>query len=522
MVDDVKMYLRMTFAKSVLSNGVFNPFKNLDGKLKLRYFGQRLMITLVSFSTSRYRKLEELSSFLQKFLIFNSLKMEQKKMMISEIHSHAAGIDAGSRSHFVAVGQEKEDVREFGVYDRDLRDCALWLQSCGIETVAMESTGSYWQNLYDVLIESGFEVLLVNGAHTKHMKGRKTDVQDCQWIQYLHSVGLLTGSFLPDIDTEELRTLYRHRDFLRKQAAKYINKMQKCLRLMNFRLDIVLNDITGVSGQAIIRAIISGETDPVILAGLANSRVRKSKEEIARALSYNGRKDYMYELADCFGIYHSYIEKIDTCDREIAKLMHHQIVKLGKPQTDPPPLDKPKKRSKNSPGIPLEKLSWQRNDGVNLMSIKGVSHSTVLAIDSEVGLSIGKFPTAKQWTSWLRLSPNNRKSGGKTLSSHVPKGSNRVATALRLAAESVGKQKDAPLYPFFQRILLRKGRCAAIIATARKLAVIIWNMLCKKEAYKPYDTAKIESQIRDRQIKKINKLLHTFDIKMSEINFALC
>jgi len=212
-----------------------------------------------------------------------------------------------------------------------------------------------------------------------------------------------------------------------------------------------------VSGQAIIKAIISGETDPVVLSGLANSRVKKPREEIARALSYNGRKDYLYELADCFGIYHYYLEKIDACDREIAELMHRQIVKLGKPQTEPPPLNKPKQKRRNTPKIPLEKLSWQRNDEVNLMEIKGVSHSTVLAIDSEVGLSIKKFPTAKQWTSWLRLSPNNRKSGGKILSSHVPKGSNRVATALRLAAESVGKQKKAPLYPFFQRILHRKG-----------------------------------------------------------------
>jgi hypothetical protein len=385
----------------------------------------------------------------------------------------------------------------------------------------MESTGNYWQNLYDVLIESGFEVLLVSGAHTKHMKGRKTDVQDCQWIQYLHSVGLLTGSFLPDFDTEELRTIYRHRDFLRKQAAKYINKMQKCLRLMNFRLDIVLNDITGMSGQAIIKAIISGETNSAILSDLAHSRVRKSKEEIAKALSYNGRKDYLYELTDCFEIYHSYLQKIDACDKKIAELMHSQIVKLDKPQTDPPPLDKPKMKSKNTPKIPIEKLSWQRNNEVNLMEIKGVSYAKVLAIDCEVGLSINKFPTAKQWTSWLRLSPNNRKSGGKILSSHVPKGSNRVATALRHAAESVGKQKDAHLYPFFQRILHRKGRCAAIVATARKLAVIIWNMLTKKQVYTPYDTAKIESQMRDKQIKKINKLLNVFNIKMSEIDFVI-
>jgi transposase len=372
----------------------------------------------------------------------------QKKVSMPVIHEHAAGIDIGSRSHFAAVGQDLEDVREFGVYDQDLRQCAVWLKSHGIETVAMESTGSYWQNLYDVLIASGFEVLLVSGAQTKNRN--KTDVKDCRWIQFLHSVGLLTGSFLPDIATEELRTLYRHRAFLLKQASKYICKMQKSLRLMNFRLDVVLSDITGLSGQAIIKAIIAGETDPEVLAAKANYRVKKSREEIARALSYNGRVDYMYELADSFDIYQSYVKKIEACDRKIEELMRIHIDQTGKPQTSPPPLEKPKRLRKNSPKIPLEQLSWQWNNEVNLMSIKGVSHTTVLTVNSEVGLSIDKFPTAKAFTSWLRLSPNNRISGGKTISSHVRKGSNRLASALRLAAESIGKQKDAPLYPFFQ------------------------------------------------------------------------
>ena len=441
----------------------------------------------------------------------------QKKVSMPVIHEHAAGIDIGSRSHFAAVGQDLEDVREFGVYDQDLRQCAVWLKSHGIETVAMESTGSYWQNLYDVLIASGFEVLLVSGAQTKNRN--KTDVKDCRWIQFLHSVGLLTGSFLPDIATEELRTLYRHRAFLLKQASKYICKMQKSLRLMNFRLDVVLSDITGLSGQAIIKAIIAGETDPEVLAAKANYRVKKSREEIARALSYNGRVDYMYELADSFDIYQSYVKKMEACDRKIEELMRIHIDQTGKPQTSPPPLEKPKRLRKNSPKIPLEQLSWQWNNEVNLMSIKGVSHTTVLTVNSEVGLSIDKFPTAKAFTSWLRLSPNNRISGGKTISSHVRKGSNRLASALRLAAESIGKQKDAPLYPFFQRILYRQGRCAAIIATARKLAVIIWNMLTKKETYKPYDTTKIESQIRDKQIRKINKLMQLFKVNASEIKF---
>jgi len=446
-------------------------------------------------------------------------KSKSKKFVtIPVIHEHAAGIDVGSRSHYAAVGQQNEDVRQFGVYDCDLRECALWLKSHEVETVAMESTGSYWQNLYDVLIEFGFEVLLVNGNQTKHRD--KTDVKDCRNIQFLHSVGLLSSSFLPDMETEELRTLHRHRSFLLKQAAKYICKMQKCLRLMNFRLDIVLSDITGLSGQSIIKAIISGETDAHALAAKTNYRVKKSKEEIARALSYNGRTDYMYELADSFDIYQSYVKKMEACDKKIEELMRNHIEKLNKPKTEPPVSNVRRKLGKNAPNIPLRTLSWQWNGEVDLMAIKGVSHSTILAINSEVGLSIDKFPTAKAFTSWLRLSPNNRITGGKIISSRVRKGSNRLASALRQSAENIGKQKDAPLFPFFQRILYRHGRCAAIIATARKLAVIIWNMLSKKQVYHPYDTTKIESQIRIKQIKKINKLVQIFNVNTSEIKFA--
>jgi hypothetical protein len=289
---------------------------------------------------------------------------------------------------------------------------------------------------------------------------------------------------------------------------------------MNFRLDVVLSDITGESGQAIIKAIISGESNPQVLASLADYRVKASKDEIARSLSYNGRSDYMFELAESFDIYQYYVKKVEACDKKIEETMRSQIIKLGKPQTTPPPLDHKKKQNKNSPKIPLHTLSWQWNNEVDMMTIKGVSHSTILTIISEAGLSIHKFPTAKNFAAWMRLSPNTRITGGKVISSHVRKGSNRLATAFRLAADSIGKQKDAPLYPFFQRILHRYGRGAAIIATARKLAVIIWNMLTKNEPYKPYDTAKIESQMREKQIKKINKLMQVFDVKASEVKFA--
>ncbi len=221
--------------------------------------------------------------------------MEQEEKISMEIvNPKAAGIDVGSRSHWVAVGQQESDIREFGVFNQDLFEMAEWLHQNHIKTIAMESTGTYWQNLYAVLISKGFHVILCNGKFTKNIKGKKTDVKDCQWIQKLHSLGLLSSSFLPDEKTEQLRTYCRHRANLLHNAASTSRKMQKYLRLLNLRLDVVVNDICGLTGLLIIRAICNGETNPQKLAALRHSNCRKSEEEIARALQSNGRKDYLF------------------------------------------------------------------------------------------------------------------------------------------------------------------------------------------------------------------------------------
>ena len=247
------------------------------------------------------------------------------KISMEIVNPRAAGIDIGSRSHWVAIGQGLNDFKEFGVYNEDLFAIAQWLKESGIKTVAMESTGTYWQSLYAVLIAEGFQVILCNGKFTKNIKGKKTDIQDCQWIQKLHSIGLLSGSFLPDEATEQLRTLCRHRANLLDSAAAASKKMQKYLRLLNLRLDVVVNDICGLTGMAIIKAICNGEKNPERLADLRHHNCKKSKEEIAKALHSNGRQDYIFALKQELEMYEMFQAKIAQCDIEIEKMLNETI-----------------------------------------------------------------------------------------------------------------------------------------------------------------------------------------------------
>jgi len=248
--------------------------------------------------------------------------MEKKNVKMEVINPNAAGIDIGSRSHFVSVGQGTDDVREFGVYNKDLKAIADWLKANEIETVAMESTGTYWQSLFAVLQAEGFQVILCNGKFTKNIKGKKSDVQDCQWIQKLHTMGLLSGSFLPDEATEQLRTYCRHRSNLLEQAADTTRKMQKYLRLLNLRLDVVVNDICGLTGMKIIDAICKGEINPEKLASFRNGNCKKSEEEIAKALQTNGRNDYLFALKHEYQMYLNLQSKITECDAEIEKMLN--------------------------------------------------------------------------------------------------------------------------------------------------------------------------------------------------------
>ena len=435
------------------------------------------------------------------------------------VNPFAAGIDVGGKIHYVAVGQSRENVRQFGVFTGDLHECAKWLISEGITTVAMESTGDYWRALFIILQDYGLEVILVNGKYTKNVKGKKTDVLDCQWIQKLHSLGLLESSFLPDSFTESVRQVSRHRKNLVENAADYINKMQKALRQMNLRLDNVLRDVTGESGQAIIKAILKGEHDPKKLADLANYKVHASKDEIAKALTGDWRKEYILELKHSFELFHIFRDKISECDNEIEKLLKKEIefkYQSGNKKKQYKPTNR-KKVNKNDPKIELEKFCYQLSGGIDLIQVPAIGRNTLLSLISEVGFDLSKFPTSKQFASWLGLAPNNKVSGGKVISSHTPKRKNRLSEALQRAANVIGNMKDNPLSEFFRRVSFKKGRMSAITATARKLAVIIWNMLTKKENYKPIENDKYKEKIRTQRIKNIKKQLTSLNISQDEL-----
>lgn len=253
--------------------------------------------------------------------------MNNKQISLEVVNSNAAGIDIGSRSHWVAVGQNAEDVKEFGVYSQDQLDMCDWLRSKGVSSIAMESTGTYWQNLFSTLVGQGFDVILVNGRQTKNIKGKKTDIKDCQWIQKLHSLGLLSASFLPDSDTDTVRTYSRHRQNLLKQSASCIRRMQKYLRLMNMRLEVVVRDIVGLTGSSIIEAFLNGEHKGENLAKLRHYNCRKSEEEIAKALQFNGRKDYLFALQQEWTSYKHLQNQINETDARIDELLKGLIEK---------------------------------------------------------------------------------------------------------------------------------------------------------------------------------------------------
>jgi len=449
--------------------------------------------------------------------------MERKmKLGMDVVNFNAAGIDVGSRSHYVAIGQELGDVKEFGVYAEDLTALCQWLMESDVTTVAMESTGDYWQNLYVELISFGFEVVLANGKFTKNAKGKKTDVKDCRWIQKLHTLGLLSGSFLPDLTTEQLRTFCRQRGNWIDLSASATHKMQKYLKLLNFRLDVVVKDVCGLTGLKIIEDICKGNLDPQSLAEHRHYNCRRPKEEIARALHGNNRSDYLFGLQQELETYKFFQKKIADCDKKIEHIIKQEL-KQHPERRKMKTTEKPHKRiNKNAPQIKdLNQMAFRYFDGVDLFAIEGLSHSTILTIMSEIGPEgFYKFGTSKHFTSWLRLAPNNKISGGKILSNRVPKGSNRLKIALRQAANSIGNLKGTHLSDFFRRVAYRKGRHSAVSATARKLAVIIWNMVTKKIEYQPPQQYLFLDQKRKLGlVNRIKKQIDRFELKPEDLGF---
>ncbi|AEA45672.1 hypothetical protein Fluta_3775 [Fluviicola taffensis DSM 16823] len=457
------------------------------------------------------------------FIHFKNSVMEEKKISLEVVNPNAAGIDIGSRSHWVAVGQNAEDVKEFGVYSQDQMDLCEWLKAKNVNSIALESTGTYWQNLFSTLVGQGFDVILVNGRQTKNIKGKKTDIKDCQWIQKLHSLGLLSASFLPDSDTDTVRTYSRHRLNLLNRSASCVKRIQKYLRLMNMRLEVVVRDIVGLTGTSIIEAFVNGEYNGTELAKLRHGNCRKSEDEIARALQYNNRQDYLFALKQEWETY-KYIQKqIQQTDLEINDLLKHIVDKNDNKKQHY--IEKKSTSEKIKNGLTdtdLNLLAYQYFEGIDLMAIEGINEGLIIAIISEIGLEgIRKFPSSKQFTAWLRLAPNNKISGGKVLSHHIPKGSSRLKIAFRNTANAIGNLKEGWLVDFFKRINYKKGRATAVTALARKLAVIVWNMLVKGQAYNPpTEYLFLDEKRKLKLVARVKKQINKFELTREELGFV--
>lgn len=414
---------------------------------------------------------------------------------LQHINVSAAGIDVGGRSHFVAVpeGSCEQGVREFTSFTDDLHRMADWLLECGVTTVAMESTGIYWIPVFEILESRGLEVRLVNARHVKNVPGRKSDVLDCQWLQQLHSYGLLAGAFRPEEQVCALRAYVRQRMNLVRYASSHIQHMQKALSQMNLQLANVVADISGVTGMRIIRAIVGGERDPMALAHLRDPRCKSPASTIARSLHGHYRPEHLFSLKQAVELYEFYQTQIAECDREILAQL------AGFDASDD---------SGNGPPTSVDE-ALQRMSGVDLTDIDGIDTTSALKIIAEVGTDMSRWKSAKHFASWLGLCPGTKISGGKRLSAKSKPVANRAAAALRMSAVSLLRSKSA-LGAYLRRQRSRLGAPKAITATAHKMARLVYSMLKHGSAYVDLGQSYYEERYRDRTIKSLKRKAQSF------------
>jgi transposase len=411
---------------------------------------------------------------------------------------HAAGIDVHSDLHVVCVGPGA--VREFGAYTADLRDIVAYLRDHGVTTVAMESTSVYWIPLFELLETQGFAVYLVEPAQLKHCSGRpKTDVLDAQWIQRLHTYGLLRGSFRPPEEILKLRAYWRQRQMLLRLAGMHAQHMQKALEQMNIKLTEVLSDITGITGMAIITAILAGQRDPKELAKLRHPHCAKAESEIARALEGTWRDEHLFALQQAQELYRSYQEKVYECDQRIAAELPRLPDRAGEKESPP----RSRGHAKNRPQFEATELLFHAL-GVDLTRIPGIDVSTALVVLAEIGVDVSRFPTEKHFVSWLGLCPRNAQSNLSVKKAPTRKGKNRLAQALRMAAQAVGRTQTV-IGMFYRRIKSRIGGKGAVTATAHKLAVLIYRMLSHGTEYVATALAEYEAKIKAQQTTILQK-----------------
>jgi len=445
-------------------------------------------------------------------------RLQSEDPGLEVVHPHAAGIDVGNSAHYVAVRPDRDPqpVRRFECFTADLYRLADWLKSCGVNTVAMQSTGVYWVPLYDILEERGFEVYLVNARHTKNLPGRKSDVQESQWLLKLHTYGLLNNSFHPPSAIRTLRTYWRQRAVHVEGAATCILRMQKALTQMNLQLANVISDLSGVTGQKIVRAILAGERDPHQLAKLRDARIQASPAEIAKSLEGNWRPELVFVLQQEVDLYDAYQQRIAECDQQMQK---HLATFADNSNTDQPPAPKgeiKKKKKKLTQNAPAFDLSHEleRISGVDLTRIDGIEVMVAQTVLSEVGLDMGRWKTEAHFSSWLGLCPDNRISGDRVLRRGTRRVINRAATALRMAATTLIRSQSY-LGAQYRRLRTKLGAPKAITAMAHRLARLVYRLLKYGQTYVDKGAAYYEQRNRQKQIQFLRKKAEQLGLRVT-------
>jgi transposase len=410
----------------------------------------------------------------------------------------------------VPEGRDEVSVREFGTFTADLEALADWLKKCGVTSVAMESTGVYWIPLFELLERRGFEVKLVDARHVKNVSGRKSDVLDCQWIQQLHTYGLLAGAFRPPDEICVLRAYLRQREMLTQAASMHIQHLQKALQQMNLLLHNVVSDITGATGMKIIKAILQGERDPRVLARHRHELCKNTAATIAKSLVGNYREEHLFALRQAVDLYETYQAKIADCDQAIIKQLDKQP---DASDEEPPQGEKQiQARDRLRAGVDVRQILFQKT-GVDLFAVPGLAADTLLTLASEVGFDMKPWKTEKHFASWLGICPGTKRSGGKVLDAKTKRNPNRAAQAFRMAASSLYRSKTA-LGAFYRRIKARSGGQQAVTATAHKIARIYYAMLTQRTTYVELGQKAYEQRYKQRRI-------HHLKVQAKSLGFQL-
>jgi transposase len=432
------------------------------------------------------------------------------------INPRAAAIDIGARFHVVAVPADLvgEPVQTFQAFTSELHRMAEWLKALGITTVAMESTGVYWVPVYEILQGAGIGVIVTNARDARSVPGRKSDVNDAQWLQRLHACGLLRASFRPDREIGALRAYLRLRERHLDYAAAHVQHLQKALTFMNLHLHHVVSDVTGQTGMRIIRAIVGGERDPKVLASMRDLRCKATPQTIEASLRGNYQPEHVFALKQSLELHDFYLRQVEQCDRQIESTLRTLSLKKQAP-ADPLPAPRHKTKASHAVDFDVRPTLYQLA-GTDLTQIHGIGPYLALRLISECGTDLSRWPTVKHFASWLSLSPGCKISGGKVLSSKTRRSSNPIAVHLRLAAVTVGRTPTA-LGAFYRRLAARIGKAKAVTATARKIAVLFYNTMRFGIDYQDPGANYYEAKYRDRAIKQLRRRAESFGFRLQAV-----